>query len=221
MSFSQIMSKYPRSGPKVELVKTNNSKNDNSYEYKNKITKSDFEKITDTNDYYSLLKNCIYIPNFICNKDDFTLFYKILEEVKDNLLDIRHQHNIIENPEISPTFNFVVDKMAKHFNIDVMQTRLNYYKTNENWKKLHHDKHCYQGRLENFTCGISLGESRKILFKHDKTNKKFYFDQHNGDLFAFDDVVNREFKHGIPKSTKCGTSPDYKGRISIIIWGVK
>jgi len=64
--------------------------------------------------------------------------------------------------------------------------------------------------------GSSFGNARVLEFLHEESRKKFKFDQHNGDVFAFDCEINKKFMHGVPKSYK-----RVGGRFSIIAWGKK
>ena len=49
----------------------------------------------------------------------------------------------IENPTNLPTFNKIVDELSKLFNVDVSETRLNYYPDQNSWKCPHKDKNAY------------------------------------------------------------------------------
>ena len=104
--------------------------------------------------------------------------------------------------------------MACHFDVNVIQTRLNYYHDEKDWKSFHHDSHAYGNKEENFTMGASFGASRELVFLHESTGNKFTFPQNNGDIFAFNREINQKFMHGVPKkNSKCGE------RFSIIAWG--
>ena len=47
--------------------------------------------------------------------------------------------------------------------------------------------------------GASFGSARELAFLHDSSEIQFKFPQNNGDVFAFDSVVNDKFKHGMYK----------------------
>ena len=49
---------------------------------------------------------------------------------------------------------------------------------------------------------------------HPKSSELFGIPQRNGDVFAFTDIVNSKFQHGIPKATQ-----NVGERFSIIAWG--
>lgn len=191
-----------------------------------------------------LKDGCIYIPNFFCKSDDKTIFNKILKELENNItpnpthqglrtskeedhlggasslpgqLVSWSQHLKHENPEFSPTFNEIINKMAKYFKVEIYATRLNYYRDGFDWKPFHHDSHAYiEGKdvREDFTMGASFGDSRELVFLHVDTKNRFSFPQNNGDIFAFNTDVNKKFMHGIPESNRV-SGP----RISIIAWG--
>lgn len=213
MSFNEIMSKYSNGPKQIKYVEVKKNTNQSHF-FTRDLNKSNYDSINSP-DYNSILKKgCVYIPNFLCNKSDTTLFENLMKDIELNAVIPRNKHYLIENPDFSNTFNEIVEKISKHFNLKVLQTRLNYYKDGNDFKTFHHDSHAYSdGIKEDFTAGISLGDSRQLAFKCVTTEKKFYFDQHNGDLFAFDHTVNQKFKHGVPKSKS--KSP----RISIIVWG--
>jgi hypothetical protein len=97
---------------------------------------------------------------------------------------------------------------AAHFDVDVYASRLNFYPDNTSWKPFHHDSHAYAGpgKKEDFTMGASFGATRELVssdflpsansamqvFMHPKSGgQQFSFPQKNGDVFAFDSVVNQ------------------------------
>lgn len=158
--------------------------------------------------------NTIYLPHFLTPASDLTIFNQLEKEMKDHVV-AWNKHTKHEDPTFSPTFNSIVQRMADHFNVEVLATRLNYYRDGQDYKTFHKDSHAYSnGQKEDFTMGASFGSSRELEFKHDDTGHIFSFPQHNGDIFAFTSVVNDQFMHGVPKAhTQVG------GRFSIIAWG--
>lgn len=230
MSFNEIMTKRNKfvcDKPKPTYVNTKNNIISNKAKlYVNNLIKSDYDKINSSlSDSIKNILNgrCIYLPNFVCEQNNLNLFNQIMAElISNNKVEMISwsKHYKLENPDFSETFNFLVKKISAHFRMDVLATRLNYYKDHNSWKPFHHDSHAYSnGKKENFTVGISLGASRKISFKHVETKHCFDFPQNNGDIFAFDDVINKNFMHGIPPGIK-NTSISGE-RISIIMWGVR
>lgn len=170
-------------------------------------------------DYELILKGgCTYLPGFFCGKHDMEIFDTIKSELDLSKVVNWSQHFKLDDPTPSKTFMDVVDKMAKHFGVEVMQTRLNYYRNGTDFKPLHHDRHAYGTGAdkirEDFTMGASFGASRDLDIVHVGTNLKFSFPQNNGDVFAFNSEVNKLFMHGIPKDFR-KSGP----RISIIAWG--
>lgn len=190
--------------------------------YTDNLAKSEFEKY-EQNIYLkykdTLDKGCHYIPNHLCLSNDFTLFNNIINELKTHNIIRWSRHEKYENPTFSPTFTSILNIVAKYFNVQVVESRLNYYKNGNDWKPYHHDSHAFYNDnnnnkiREDFTIGISLGGSRELSFvlAQDQTYK-FNFPQNNGDVFAFNKHVNKVFMHGVPKSK----SKD--ARISIIAW---
>ena len=169
-----------------------------------------------------LLDGAVYYPNFVCKISDMTLFNQILKEIETNSnleLVKWSQHFKIENPTISQTFNKLINVVAEKLKVEVVQTRLNYYKNHLDWKPYHHDSHVYDTNKkirEDYTFGISLGATRELSFKHEQSGNVLTFPQNNGDIFAFDGNVNKAFLHGVPK-----IAYQIGARISLIAWGRK
>jgi len=187
-------------------------------QFTKKLIRSDIDRINSSliDDVNKLIQDkCVYIPNFLCKTTDLSYFDKLKSELKQNDVVNWSKHQKIENPTFSQTFKDIIEKISTHFNMEVVETRLNYYKNGQEWKPFHQDRHAYGNIRENYTVGVSLGDERSLEFKHIKTGNIFSFPQRNGDLFAFDKEVNQMFQHGVPKSFQA------KERISIIAWGVK
>lgn len=183
--------------------------------------------ITSTiHDDYSLLinNNCTYLRNFFCDTNDLTIFNNLKSTLDMNNMIQWSKHHKYENPQ-SQIFDDIINKMANHFNVKILQTRMNYYKDFTEFKPMHRDSHAYCKNAdgttskENFTMGASFGHTRNLDFVHEQSGAKFTFPQHNGDVFAFTDKVNDKFLHGVPKLFKT-TVPNTE-RISIICWGIK
>ncbi len=201
----------------------NNNNKNNTVKYANNIMKSEMAIVNGNlyDDYNTILKGgCAYIPNFFCDTPNYEIFHKLKSEIDILNMVNWSKHFKYENPEFSETFNDIVKKMEQHFNVKVMQTRLNYYKDGNDWKPLHHDRHAYgEGKdkiREDFTMGATFGATRALEFVHDETKLTFSFPQNNGDVFAFNADVNKKFMHGVPKIHK-----PIGERFSVIAWGKK
>jgi len=209
---------------KIAYITSNTKQTQNqAIKYTSNIMKSEFALIHNTlnEDYNKILDGgCIYLPNFFCKTQDLNIFDKIKKELSSSEIVDWNKHSKYENPTHSETFNSIVQQMAKHFNVEVLQSRLNYYKDGNDWKSMHKDRHAYGEGVnkirEDFTMGASFGASRNLDFIHEESNLKFYFPQNNGDIFAFNADINKKFLHGIPKVFK-----HTKERFSIIAWGIK
>jgi hypothetical protein len=209
------------------IPKNNRNTNPNQItKFSSNLLKSDFNKFGNSKlfqDYQQLLNNnCLYLPNYYCNKNDLTIFNSLKEEIQSQDPINWSKHMKYENPTFSKTFNQIVEKLSNDFNIDVTQSRLNYYRDGNDWKPFHHDSHAYGDKYENYTLGVSFGSNRIMEFIQDdieqdiKLKERFKFPQHNGDVFGFNKEVNQKFMHSIVKD------PNQKqDRFSIIIWGYK
>lgn len=164
---------------------------------------------------YLFAEGAIYIPNWLCPKNDNQLFERLMQELDHTQVIQWSRHFKYENPDFSPTFKEIIQRLSDFFGVDILASRLNYYPNGESWKPFHHDSHAFSnGQKEDFTMGVSLGSSRKLAFKHPSSEEWFQFPQDNGDIFAFDSKVNKRFMHGVPKALET-----IGARISIIAWG--
>jgi len=191
---------------------------------------------TDKCSYGKKLKNddVIITPEFICKEDDWSLYYKLIDEMRDIQKTQEgkkaewiswHEgaHLISKDPSASPSFQMIVKKMADYFNIKMesVGTRFNWYTNSSDWKPFHHDSAAFnpeRAKNQNITVGLSLGSTRELAFLNAKTGEKIYFPQDNGMLFSFGRDVNINWKHGVNALPK--EEQDGKGRISIILWGL-
>ena len=165
-------------------------------------------------------KGCVYLSEELEKAYELNIFNSLKKDLEEHNNDIQtwSKHYKIDNPKKLPTFNKIVDLMAKKFNVQVVETRLNYYPDELSWKPYHQDRHStYDNTItENFTMGASFGAERALSFKHIETDITFDIPQKNGDIFAFDANVNKLFMHGVPKISHLS-----QPRFSIIAWGKK
>jgi len=165
--------------------------------------------------------HCIYLPGFFESTAERKIRDRLLGEWKTggHVAEDWSRHQKLENPEKMPTFQQIVLCMSAYFDVTPLASRLNIYPSGEAWKPYHHDSHAYgaKGTKEDFTCGASFGGTRCLSILHPPTNERFGFPQKNGDVFAFDTLVNTKFQHGIPKSNEKRAAVDI--RLSVIVWG--
>lgn len=198
-------------------------KKNNILKYANNLFKSDYLKTHPDllKDFTTILDgNCIYLPNFFSESNDYSILVDLAKDLEENMgsgMVSWSKHFKYENPDFSPTFQNIINRMADYFDVEIYHTRLNFYKDGSDWKPFHHDSHAYGNKSlrEDFTMGASFGASRELAILHDKTEQQFRFPQNNGDIFAFTSKVNQLFQHGVPKSKKIDIGP----RFSIIVWG--
>merc|ERR1712110_127931 len=183
----------------------------------------------------------IILPGFFCNRDDWSIYYSLLEEMREHQSRGTHQsewtswhegaHLLTKNPKGSATFQSILDKICEHFAIDngdkrdsvgpdAIGTRFNWYRDGSDWKPFHHDSAAFNAQRamnQNCTVGVSFGASRELAFRHARTGELVYFPQTNGMLFFFGRDVNIRWQHAINALPR--DEQDGKGRVSIILWG--
>ncbi|OQR82104.1 hypothetical protein THRCLA_11126 [Thraustotheca clavata] len=175
----------------------------------------------------------VVVPDFFCDQDDWSVYYKLIEEMRQAQENGKEKsewipwaegcHLISQNPTGSPTYESILKRASEYFNMKEgsQGTRFNWYRDSSDWKPFHHDSAAYnpgRARNQNITVGISFGQERELAFLHAQNGSKVYFPQTNGMLFAFGRDVNINWKHGVnamPPNEFNG-----KGRISIILWGL-
>ncbi|CAD7975499.1 unnamed protein product [Amoebophrya sp. A25] len=142
----------------------------------------------------------------------------------------------------SPTYRSIIRHLIKEFGLrGPYFSVINLYRDEKDKVGYHRDS--YKGNV-NFTVGVSLGASRDLEFiseidfqRHAKegtigslnknSSSLFSFPQGNGDIFAFSDHVNRNYRHGVlPHQGGRGISSFNRGisskvgpRISVVLWG--
>jgi hypothetical protein len=177
----------------------------------------------------------IVVPELFCKEDNWDIYYKLVEEMRD-LHDTGERdsewiswhegsHLISKNPNGSPTYQMIQKRIAQYFNIaqTSVGTRFNWYRDSSDWKPFHHDSAAYnakRARNQNITVGVSFGSTRELAFLHAQNKSRIYFPQTNGMLFSFGRDVNIKWKHGVNALSKAEQEAHGKGRISIILWGM-
>jgi len=216
---------------KYKLNKNNNSKKVNTECYdpsykphdmvvKLILNKCDVENLSD--------RDVFLCPNLFLNEND--LYNQLLNEINNtgikDIFKLWHgdTHYIADDhlkwKKNCPTFNYIIDKISKYFDIQVKATRFNLYKNSNEFKPYHFDAAAFdpeKSKIQNITIGVSFGITREIAFEHAIHKNTVSFPLSNGMIYGFNKQINLDWRHGIP-----AIHPDNyndNGRISIIIWG--
>lgn len=179
----------------------------------------------------------VVVPDLFADRPN--IYTELLEEVfgtkfdKQDLIIPWHEgcHLIVDDKldwkKDCPTFNYVVERVAQYFNMDVKATRFNWMQNLKDHKFFHYDGAALKPEIakkQNATIGVSFGHTRDIAFQvasHPDCRKVVSIPLPNGYTYLFNKDVNIDWRHGV---LPIETSPDYKskpsdGRISIIAWG--
>ncbi|KAF0774260.1 hypothetical protein AaE_002039, partial [Aphanomyces astaci] len=169
----------------------------------------------------------VVVPDFFCAEDDWSIYYKLIEEMRSIQSAGQSKsewipwaegcHLISQNPTGCPTYEDVLKRTGEYFNMKQgsQGTRFNWYRDSSDWKPFHHDSAAYnphRARNQNITVGVSFGSERELSFLHAKNGSRIYFPQTNGMLFAFGRDVNINWKHGV--NALANEHFSGKGRIS-------
>ena len=176
-----------------------------------------------------LLRDVIIAPNVFIDFATGEVYSKLVSEIEacgDELQKLWHgDTHIIADDHMdwkskSPTFQLVLDRLGKFFDMDIQATRLNWYKDTSHWKPFHHDAAALKedkALLQNFTVAVSFGATRDAAFENAKTRTVVSMPQPDGSIYAFAKDTNVLWRHGILKEDVTRE----EGRISIIAWGQK
>lgn len=184
----------PREGKRIKTK--GKGRNTESFDPQSTLVRPDMRIIVGPNAdvYGGVLKHddVIIVPDFFCHKDDWTLYYKLIEEMRDCQAHGEkgaewiswHEgaHLISKNPSGSPTYQEIQAKISQYFNIPMQSvgTRFNWYRNSSDWKPFHHDSAAYnhqRARNQNITVGVSFGSTRELAFLNVKNGSKIYFPQ--------------------------------------------
>jgi len=215
--------------------KRGSGRNTLSFDPKTYMVRPDMRVLVGNPDHYDhKLKHddVVIVPEFGCKEYDNTLFIRLCEElselqkngVKGSEYISWHEgsHVISKNPYMSKTFQTLIERMAKYFNINTRTAsyRFNLYRDENDFKPAHHDSAAFnreRARVQNITVTLSLGGTRELAFINSRTGTKIYVPQTNGMLCSFGRDVNIKWLHAInaiPKEEQKNV-----GRISIVLWG--
>lgn len=185
----------------------------------------------------------VFILGGLFDESDQTIYSRLLEEIEcasgkslqNQLWKPWHgdTHLIADDhfqwKKSCPTFNSIIDKIAKYFDMDVKATRFNLYEDLRDYKPMHFDAAAIDPKkalTQNLTVGVSFGWTRSIEFEHAVTRSRVSFPLTNGTVYGFGKQVNIDWRHGIPPikpevidGIEASTPKDQTGRISIILWG--
>jgi len=179
----------------------------------------------------------VVVPDLFADRPN--IYSELLEEIfgtkfnKQDLIIPWHEgcHLIVDDKldwkKDCPTFNLVIDRIAKYFNMDIKATRFNWMQNLNDHKFFHYDGAALKPEIakkQNSTIGVSFGYTRDIAFQvasHPDCRKVISIPLPNGYTYLFNKDVNIDWRHGV---LPIKTSLDYKskpsdGRISIIAWG--
>lgn len=109
----------------------------------------------------------VIVPNFLVEEDDWSLYYKLIEEMRQCQSANEHKsewiswhegaHLISQNPTGSATYQMIQEKISKYFNIpnSSVGTRFNWYRDSSDWKPYHHDSAAFnptRGKYKSIEC---------------------------------------------------------------------
>jgi|Laugresu1bdmlbdd_1035124.scaffolds.fasta_scaffold01101_2 hypothetical protein len=181
-------------------------------------------------------KDVILIDNLFNDFNNLEIYNKLVSEIesceneKPNLLKLWHGNDKINGTHYiaddklkwkyhCPTFNLIIERLTKYFNMNVQATRFNWYKDTSQWKPYHFDASSIKpekASIQNFTLAASFGVTRDVSFERDTKDKtKIRFPLKDGQCYAFCKDTNILWRHGILQEKELTD----KGRISIILWG--
>merc|ERR1711920_824579 len=104
------------------------------------------------------------------------------------------------------------------FGIKASASRLNLYRSRDDYKPFHYDRGRDSRGVPQVTVGASFGATRELTLMHVASGVTMGFPMHNGDIFAFTPEINNVFMHGVPR-VKAKDVAGEQARMSLILWG--
>lgn len=170
---------------------------------------------------YALLNEAFYIPSLNGLPEDRSVFERLMTELNFHTcwLNTGMQFSreiCLGDDEVlkqSPTYRALVRRVSDFFGVRVVRTLVNLYRDGEDWCNLHHDQYHQGGYPIDLTVGSSFGDARRLIWVEKNNDRhRITIPQRNGDVFAFSDHINANWRHMVPRERQCGP------RISVIVW---
>jgi len=155
------------------------------------------------------IKDIIHIPNFIDDTKCNNLFNALVHNIcwqKINYFKRSISHYTISDNNVDE-MNELLTCIKSLFSRNIVGAFLNYYQDGNDYAPYHSDKYNCDTYL------VSLGTSRILRYKHNKTSENTDYELTNGDLLFIPNEINNNYKHSLLKRTKINTS-----RISILVF---
>lgn len=228
----EIMIRDPRPAERRQ-TKYSRGRNSDSFDPKSTLARPDMRIIHEltSNEYPRALKHddVVVVPRFESPGAYSDLLSEIEalqyhgEEGSEYISWHEGCHLLVQHPEKSATFQTIITKICRYFDIDkdTIAVRYNFYKDDVDWKSAHHDSAAFnrsRAKRQNITVGLSLGRTRELFFKHAKKGTVINMPMPSGSLYSFGKAVNIRFMHGITAVPEDEQRDE--GRISIIVWGL-
>jgi len=185
-------------------------------------------------------EDAYFLPGFLCNTGDVSILQRLREELAEEGKEFsdwhgaRHlAHHFAHGLKAAGTGTEIpnsqlrmelVQKMEEAFGVRANAIRVNYYRTNKDYKPMHYDRGSDEEGVPQLTIGASFGATRELTLMHVKSGVTMSFPQRNGDVFAFTPELNEVFMHGVPHvmpNSPAAMEPEDAGRLSLIIWAAK
>jgi len=142
-----------------------------------------------------------------------SLYFEVCSSVRDTW----SRHQVVRNP--GGVALRVIAELQELFQVTaVTSTRVDVSERGD-FKPRHQDRNAHHADAGNFTCGASFFSSRVLAFAPldpPEAPDAFLFRQKSGDVFAFDDEVNKLFYHSVPADGR-----ENGFRVSIVLWGTR
>lgn len=179
-------------------------------------------------------RDLLLSPNLFNDFGQFEIYNQLVKEIQncsleqDNLLKLWHGNDKIPGTHLiaddhiawkhnCPTFNMVIRRLQRAFNMNIKTTRFNWYREPDHWKPFHHDKSFIDptvSNTQNFTVAVSFGSTKDVAFEHSETRTVISSPQPDSTVYSFTNDTNAIWRHGILQDKS-----QELGRISIIAWG--
>lgn len=148
----------------------------------------------------------IHIPNYVDSNNTSNLFDVIHSQTNWNKLNYFKRSVSHYDGNINE-LNEIILQIEENFDKMIHSAFLNYYENGNDYAPYHSDNYGCD------VCLLSLGTSRILRYKENKTKQNTDFILNDGDLLYIPNELNKTYKHSLLKRTKIESS-----RISILFF---
>eukprot|EP00929_Paragymnodinium_shiwhaense_P041734 TRINITY_DN21677_c0_g2_i2.p1 TRINITY_DN21677_c0_g2~~TRINITY_DN21677_c0_g2_i2.p1 ORF type:complete len:388 (-),score=44.41 TRINITY_DN21677_c0_g2_i2:204-1367(-) len=169
---------------------------------------------------------CVYLPEVVCKEQDFSWLEALALDVAGtgaSLVPHRTQKRMqvfAEALQDSAVYRTLLARILSVFGLSMVDSWVNVYRDGRETTGAHHDHYNLRKPHACATLNLNLGATRHLCMESLQTGEKFYIEQRNGSLLAFDARANCSFRHSVPADPSLPAEPSSL-RLSITVFAIE